>query len=47
MISLVHASDDKVVVLTDDTLDSAVKDNQFMLVEFYAPWYIYISQKIL
>ena len=27
-----------VLILTDSTIDQALKDNEFILVEFYAPW---------
>jgi hypothetical protein len=36
MISGVLASD--VLTVTDSSLDSTIKDNQFVLMEFYAPW---------
>lgn len=37
--------EDDVLVLTTKTFDSVVKDNDIMLVEFYAPWLvdIYVS----
>ena len=37
--------EDDVLVLTTKTFDSVVKDNDVMLVEFYAPWLvnIYVS----
>ena len=37
--------EDDVLVLTTKTFDSVVKDNDIMLVEFYAPWFvdIYVS----
>ena len=33
-----NAAEDKVVVLGDSSLHDYVKQNEFVLVEFYAPW---------
>lgn len=35
--------EDDVLVLTTKTFDSVVKDNDIMLVEFYAPWLVDIN----
>lgn len=34
--------EDDVLVLTSKTFDSVVKEKDVMLVEFYAPWYVFI-----
>jgi protein disulfide-isomerase A1 len=36
--SFAYEKDGDVLVLTDDTIDAAIKENQFILIEFYAPW---------
>lgn len=36
LTSDVHGSD--VVELTEATFDDAIEDNEFVLVEFFAPW---------
>lgn len=28
-----------VLVLTDETFDAAIEENDYLLVEFYAPWW--------
>jgi len=37
-VDIVQAQDDDVVVLTDDSFEDFITNNQFVLVEFYAPW---------
>lgn len=32
------AEDNSVLVLTDDTIDSAIKQNEIIMIKFYAPW---------
>lgn len=42
LLSLAFAStykeEENVVVLTDDNFESFITENQYVLVEFYAPW---------
>jgi len=38
LASMAAAGDDNVLVLKDSTFDKAIKDNNLILVEFYAPW---------
>jgi protein disulfide-isomerase A1 len=42
LVALAKSTDiteeDDVLVLTNDNFDGALKDNQYVLVEFYAPW---------
>lgn len=35
--------EDGVLVLTDDTFDAAIKEYDPLLVEFYAPWYVWLT----
>ncbi len=35
-----YKSTDDVVIFTDATFDSVIEKNQYVLAEFYAPWYV-------
>ena len=38
VIAIVAAASDQVLILTDQTLDKAIQDNEFLMVQFYADW---------
>jgi hypothetical protein len=35
-----YSATDDVKILTEGNFDDTLKNNQFVLVEFYAPWYV-------
>ena len=37
-VAAVSAEGDDVVILTEANFDNTLKDNEFVLVEFFAPW---------
>lgn len=38
LLSVILAQDSNVLTLTDGSIDEAIKENSFILIEFYAPW---------